>query len=114
MPPFARTDRSCFPFIPRVFEGPLFLGMVVAGLLWTGCGDEGDLEGSPAGASSGVVLTRESHPEGWGLGECLLCHPVFRIHRSTENPEVDLDEIREVVAAAGEESCMFCHGSNGT
>lgn len=61
-----------------------------------------------------LILTRDSHPDGWGLTECLVCHPVFKIHLKTSDPDLDLEKIREVVDRLGQNSCQYCHGTNGT
>lgn len=98
--------------------GPLFslcLLFHLATFCLAGCGEEADFvrENQPD-TSMEIILTEDNHPEGWGLSACLLCHPVWLIHLTTEDPDVDLEEIREVVEEVGEASCMFCHGSNGT
>ncbi|MEW6441534.1 MAG: hypothetical protein AB1640_11430 [bacterium] len=95
-----------------------WLFLVSAGLalaVSSGCGDPNDAlsEDMEPVPQVQVVLTEQSHPEGWGLSECLLCHPVFQIHWSTSDPAVDLEEIRETVDRLGPSSCALCHGANG-
>lgn len=92
----------------------LFL-ISVQGLVCSACGDINDLaeEGTPASPVQ-RILTEENHQEGWGLTGCLLCHQVFRIHQKTSDPNVDLEEIRKIVERLGQDSCMSCHGTNGT
>jgi len=84
-------------------------------LVCSACGDPSDLSQDAAPADPvQVELTEESHPDGWGLSECLVCHPVFQIHQRASDPNTDLGEIRAVVDELGQSSCAFCHGANGT
>jgi len=78
------------------------------------CGEQNDLSEEVSYPSPiERILTQENHP-GWGLSNCVLCHPVFQIHLTTTNPDIDLDEVRRAVEVGGLDSCMFCHGANGT
>lgn len=87
----------------------------VLGVLSTACGDPNDIaEDISVTPTDELILTQESHPDGWGLTECLLCHPIFKIHLKTSDPRVDLEKIRGVVDRLGQDSCILCHGPNGT
>ena len=89
--------------------------LLTVGLLCNACGDANDIEEDISVTPVEVlILTRESHPEGWGLTECVVCHPLFKIHLKTYDPRVDLEKIRGVVDRLGEDSCVLCHGQNGT
>lgn len=84
-------------------------------LLCIGCGDPNDItEDISVSPTEQLVLTESSHPDGWGLTECLLCHPLFKIHMKASDPRVDLDKIHDVVDRLGQKSCQYCHGTNGT
>lgn len=96
---------------------PLFrlVVLLTLGFLCTACGDANDLgEDISVTPVDELILTQEIHPEGWGLTECVLCHPLFKIHVKTDDPRVDLEKIRGVVDRLGQDSCVFCHGENGT
>ena len=89
--------------------------LLIPGLLCVACGDAADVaEDISVSPPEQYILTRDTHPDGWGLTECLLCHPLFKIHLKTSDPELDLEKIREVVDRLGQNSCQFCHGTNGT
>jgi len=86
----------------------------LSGFLCSSCGDPNDFsEVGPPPSRVQVVLTQENHEEGWGLAECLLCHPIFKIHQKSSDPNLDLEEIRRFVEQRGQASCTFCHGGNG-
>jgi hypothetical protein len=105
-------ERIRESFYCRVLHWLVALSM--ACVLMMGCGNNEDFATEVAPESPPqLILTSENHP-GWGLSNCLLCHQVFQIHLSTTNPEIDLEEIRRVVDQSGPDSCMFCHGANGT
>jgi len=87
----------------------------VSGFLCISCGDPNDIaEDISVSSPEQLILTQEAHPEGWGLSECVLCHPLFKIHVKTSDPRVDLEKIHEVVDRLGQDSCVYCHGQNGT
>jgi len=87
----------------------------VLGILCVACGDPNDIaEDISITPLDEFILTQETHPDGWGLTECLVCHPVFKIHQKTSDPRVDLEKIQGVVDRLGQDSCMLCHGPNGT
>ena len=101
------------PFPRSVF---FVLGLLCTpGLLCSACGDPNDLaEDISVKPPEELILTQETHPDGWGLSECILCHPLFKIHVETSDPRVDLEKIRSVVDRLGQDSCVYCHGPNGT
>lgn len=43
----------------------------------------------------------------WGLPDCISCHPLSVIHERADNTKA-------MVEAKGYETCMGCHGANGT
>jgi len=98
-----------------VYRALPLAALVIVGLLGAACGDASDLaEEISVTPVEELILTQEIHPEGWGLTECVLCHPLFKIHVKTYDPRVDLEKIRGVVDRLGEDSCVLCHGKNGT
>jgi hypothetical protein len=99
----------------RVLTHTLLVCMVVTGVLLKACGDPNDIsEQIPLTTSPGGTLTPASHPEGWGHAECFVCHPLVKLHLSSLNPTLDLEEIRQIVSRNGLNSCAACHGRNGT
>ena len=103
-----RAAEGAFAFL-RAFL------LCFAGLLLGACGDPRDLsEEMNTPPPVEYLLTEENHPDGYGLSECLFCHPIFQIHQKASNPNVDLEQIRKMVDQLGQDSCMFCHGRNGT
>ena len=89
--------------------------LCLVSLLFGSCGDQRDLSEEMSSPSPvEYLLTPENHLEGYGLSECLFCHPIFQIHQKTSNPDVNLEDIRETVEELGQDSCMYCHGGNGT
>jgi hypothetical protein len=95
---------------------PLWLFVCfLPGFLCISCGDPNDLsEDISDTPPEELILTQATHPDGWGLSECIFCHPLFKIHVKTSDPRVDLEKIHEVVDRLGQDSCVFCHGQNGT
>lgn len=63
------------------------------------------------GRGESLLLTPEHGGDGsaWKLAECAACHPLRRIHQSRRAAN-----IRSLVRDKEYESCMGCHGSNGT
>jgi hypothetical protein len=89
--------------------------LLIPGLVCIACGDPNDIaDDISVSPVEKIILTQASHPDGWGLTECLVCHPVFKIHLKTSDPRVDLEKIRAVVDRLGQDSCQYCHGTNGT
>ncbi len=73
-----------------------------------------DLSGMLDGPG-GLTVTEEEHGVGWGRSTCFSCHSVERMHvmNCTGQEEVDLVQIRTLVAEEEEASCARCHGENG-
>ena len=89
--------------------------LLITGLLCTACGDVNDYaQDISVSTAQQYILTQDSHPDGWGLTDCLVCHPIFKIHLKTSDPDLDLEKIQEVVDRLGQNSCQYCHGTNGT
>jgi hypothetical protein len=120
-----RLTQGVFPVFPNhekqteagaVVRLPLRLFICcMLGLLCIACGDPNDIaEDISVTPVEELILTQETHPDGWGLTECIFCHPLFKIHLKTSDPRVDLEKIHEVVDRLGQDSCIFCHGPNGT
>jgi hypothetical protein len=106
------SDRTAMQRPSAFFR---FFLLFLAGLLFIACGDPQDLsEEMSTPPPIEYLLTAENHPDGYGLSECLFCHPIFKIHQKASNPDVDLEQIRKMVDQLGQDSCMFCHGRNGT
>jgi hypothetical protein len=63
----------------------------------------------PANSPSGLTLTLEDHPSGWGRESCVSCHPVGSYHQADcmDDVELDLEALDEV------QECSSCHGDNG-
>lgn len=81
-------------------------------LLLLGCGGEcpgGDMISSEGGLS----VTESEHPTGWGNPDCTDCHALAALHRASCAEGVDLEGVREIVAADGVAACAQCHGDNG-
>ena len=86
----------------RVLSLLLFCCLLMA------CGGGGD---SASGtAADGLILTAAHGDRGtaWGLANCDSCHSLAVMHRDTTAA------IRNSVRAQGYDTCMGCHGSNGT
>jgi len=66
-----------------------------------------------ARSEEGLVVTPAEHPDGWGRPECGACHALAVVHLRECTDGVDYQELDEIVAADGYESCSECHGSNG-
>ena len=120
-----RLRQGIFPVFPnpekRTEAGivvclPLWLFICfLPGFLCVACGDPNDIaEDIFVESPEELILTQATHPDGWGLTECVLCHPLFKIHVKSSDPRVDVEKIREVVDRLGQDSCVFCHGENGT
>ncbi len=77
-------------------------------LLLAGCNNSDKTE--TVSAKSGNIILTTSHGasgSAWGLAECDACHGLNLIHQQA-------DSIRPIVQSKGYESCIGCHGSNGT
>lgn len=59
--------------------------------------------------SGNLILTSAHGGDGsaWGFAECESCHPMAVIHEGAEN-------IRQMVKIKGFDTCLGCHGDNGT
>lgn len=78
-----------------------------------GC-ETGDCpRGSLLDQQGGLVITAETHPDGWGEADCAACHPVASIHEVACTDGVDLQAIRDQVELDGYDGCVNCHGDNG-
>ena len=64
-----------------------------------------------AAHAESLLLTRSHGDDGsaWKMAECAACHPLRRIHQSKRAAN-----IRALVRDKEYDSCMGCHGSNGT
>lgn len=82
-------------------------------VLLAGCEAEDCPQGSLLDHEGGLVLTAETHPEGWGVADCEACHALASLHTVSCTEGVDLDALRAEVAASGYEGCQGCHGDNG-
>ncbi len=93
-----------------------------------GCGGGGGLAepdvhysdfGVNVAVRSSPYLTPENHSEGWGEGNCLLCHQGFKHTMATPSFPVEKYQalIDSAVEAVGRENaimvCSACHGTNG-
>ena len=87
--------------------------MVILLLLLGGCDPDPCARGSMLDSPSGLLLTPEEHPTGWGMAECAACHALPALHRSGCTPEVDLAAVRAQVEEDGFVGCGDCHGDNG-
>jgi hypothetical protein len=85
---------------------PLWLFIcLVPGFLCLACGDPNDIaEDISVTPPEELILTQATHPDGWGLTECIFCHPLFKIHLKTSDPRVNLEKIHEVVDRLGQDS----------
>ena len=100
---------------------PLFRVSVGLGLVFvlSGCGTDGSEESADYGnllnSPGGLLVLEEEHPSGWGRSDCFTCHEVRNMHtvNRTGLPDLDLDEIQQIIANQGEDSCVLCHGNNG-
>lgn len=77
-----------------------------------GCGSECP-DGDLTTTSGGLSLTEAEHPDGWGNPDCVSCHALAALHRTSCAEDVNLAEVRDIVATDGVASCSACHGDNG-
>jgi hypothetical protein len=93
--------------------GRLLVGLaLVVGL--SGCAEELTCaSGSMLDSPGGLELRQAEHPTGWGVDACEACHIPNSLHRLHCTEDVDLQEVRDIVAAEGTTSCASCHGTNG-
>lgn len=77
-------------------------------LFLIGCG--GTETAEVINMSGDIMLSKAHGGDGaaWGLSSCESCHPLSVIHKNAGSA------IREMVGAKGYETCMGCHGDNGT
>jgi len=88
-------------------RAPLLLVGLLAGCAEVPCEDMTRSE-------QGLVVTEAEHGIGWGEPSCYSCHLQAALHTRGCTPGVDLEAIREQVAAqAGTRGCAECHGPNG-
>lgn len=88
--------------------------LLLAGVLLGGCAAEDPCPDGPmTEGEEGLVVTAAEHGDAWGRGQCFGCHAEAVLHRTGCTPDVDLDEVRALVAADGVASCAACHGDNG-
>lgn len=111
---------------------PPIVAVALAALCSAGCGSNGDERGDNFGnllaSPAGLEVVREEHPSGWGRLDCFACHEVRNMHvvNRTDLPDcddlppgsfdpcIDLAEIQSIIRNQGQNSCMLCHGTNGT
>jgi len=65
-------------------------------------------------SDGGLLVTQAEHPTGWGQSDCTQCHAIPELHRQGCTPGIDLEQVRAVVQTDRVDSCMGCHGENGT
>lgn len=82
-------------------------------LALAGCETEDCPRGSLLDQQGGLVLTAETHPDGWGEADCAACHPIASIHDVSCTEGVDLEAVRAEVDELGYDGCVDCHGDNG-
>ena len=89
----------------------IFLGFISCG----GGDDEGqDFGDITSDDPSGLIVTRDEHPDGWGRDDCIACHPLEDIHQEDRTGGAfPIEDVRDFVATEGPDSCFICHGSNG-
>ena len=84
-------------------------------ILWllvilSSCGDD-DLDTSETSQSASfnmiVDTTHGQDGDAYGLADCGVCHAIAVIHKNAP-------QIRDIVTEKGFDSCMGCHGDNGT
>ena len=90
-----------------------FIAIASFSLLF-GCGAGECPRGSLLDQEGGLVLTADSHPDGWGSADCETCHAVAATHLVSCTPGVDLEGVRAEVEQTGYDGCHRCHGYNGT
>ena len=90
-------------------------------LLIAGCGSDAPVTsenyGNLLASPEGLVLVESEHPSGWTRPDCYSCHAFVNIHTINRtglpDDEVDLANVRAIVANQGVASCPLCHGMNG-
>jgi len=66
-------------------------------------------------SAGGLHVVQAEHPTGWGEPACDACHARASLHDRGCTPGVDLVEVRaRVEADPSTESCVACHGENGS
>ena len=85
--------------------------VLLAGCADAPCGAARDLRLSP----SGLVVTEQEHPAGWGRTECYQCHQLSRIHKEdcVDGVVVDGSALNDDLVGQDTTACAECHGTNG-
>ena len=93
--------------INQVSSAELLLLLLISALMLSSCGGST----TSTQSSQGKLILDQNHGDGgnaWGKENCDSCHAIKAIHESATS------NIRELTRKKGYDSCVACHGSNGT